>query len=406
MQKCDFIELFRIQGTLMHDKPDSIYEYSPPIKVEVDKFLQLFDIILNLNDDSILTGFLYNIGPYITCNCQKFTEQDKIMLWNGFLKYFDRIEEYSAIYGYIEAITQACLYGIFPPQSYIEYLQANLSPNDTIKPFVLISLYSELPHEFIDDCTKEFIPVLNQTFITADSSYIAYQLIFLEKIIETEEHVQLIDISDIWKGVYQFTKDHPDNFLSIMNPLHKLKKKIGVLFETVDAFIESKISELADETISVEKKLELLIPLIRLIPFVSPKDLETLLIYSMVIISYYISSHDNIPNKLHDAFDDALMASHSREVFTDILMTCQKALNSEYYPAAIVILAKFHEGIERFNPQEMVIFDAIIDGIKSEYPIKPPLFHSLLEFIPDFNNFSKEGQDKMIVFLIDRKSVV
>ena len=84
MESIDLLPLLHQQGLSIIEKKDGYHRPSFSLNVVTKEFIELFKVVKNTINPTIIAGFCFNILPYITKNGPKFSEQEATALCEKF----------------------------------------------------------------------------------------------------------------------------------------------------------------------------------------------------------------------------------------------------------------------------------------------------------------------------------
>lgn len=379
MSNIDFqveIEDLKNFGSNVIENPSLYFSSFPKLELPFNQFLNFFDFILSQNDPLTLTGLCLVLSDYL--NSLTLSTEQIEQIWNRFQILSFVIDIYPALFGYLEALQNLAI--ISPiPQSFLDILIKQNTQNEKIKPLILIYLYPYIPLVLIPEHSSYFASLISQCYPNANE----YQSIQLINIVG---QLQLTDqqlsseigqflLQNMWDRLYYIIDSNPNCFPEIVEKLQKLTYLYSNLFDYPNPCLEEKVNYFIRNSDKVS--VISLCTLLRLSPYLTQESFQMFFSFFMKILALHLVTYSSLPQNVIDAFHQ-LSHVKNRNYFFDISHFCHENLQTELFPAAVVIYALLIKKFDTlFSPQETFLVLQILKGLESEYPAKDPLLFAL-----------------------------
>ncbi|OHT07158.1 hypothetical protein TRFO_01280 [Tritrichomonas foetus] len=383
--------------------------YSQSTKVAdfaIDEFIGFFDQIMISNDKDLLLGFCYSIGPFILKNYSRIRKDQIIDFWDGLIKLSILITEEIEIYGFCEAISAICFKCFEIADTFFDFLIDPKAHNSEIKPPILITLYNDLPEDFISNHADVFAPLISNYFLTADPVHKALNLVLVTALDFSGEKLRNIPNfeNNLWSSIFDLVSNHHSYYHTLIGPFLKFKKLTPSFFTNSSDFIRLKVQEIVDSSFN-EENIQKIIPLLKLIPFLSLDDLDSLFRKIIPILSLFFFHVNSIPKEFTKALNESRKILRSKDSVLKIYSICCEFLETENYPAIIYLLGIFTDKFSIYYKDSFnLIFEKFINGLESSYPIKFPIIFAInenLDFVYSLKDNNVLLKEKIIPMLFE-----
>ena len=366
--------------------------YITSLNISVDTFVSFFDtIFLSKNDDEIV-GFLFSIGPFITKNLENVKKKHVEEIWDGFIKLSIFVNHGLQLDALCEAMSTMCLHTLGMTDAFLDYLIDPKIQNSEIKVQILISLYPYLPERFLQHNAELFAKLISQFMIKTKKLQFIFCLGLINELEYSYKHFLEIDDFEInfWTPIYKWIQKDPSCYPSIVGELIEMKRKHKTkgFFENSCPFLKSKIREIVainekEKSSLNNNDIQMLLPISRLIPFLSINDIRILIPNIIEILAFYFLYNDSIPKDLLLAFEDAQKFIEVN-IFYEVAMCIYKIIaqyvESSFYPSTLFLLGIFLDKISiHFKDSFEPILYLLISGLESNYPLKYPIVCAINE---------------------------
>lgn len=357
---------------------DNFYlETTKPMNIPIKTFLSLFNIIHNSQDDDLILGFCFSIGPYISNNRTIIKSNYSHEIWANFITFSEIINDPIQVFGFCEAVLTASFCFLSIDQSFLDFLVDNNKPlkSTILKPSLLVSLYSDFDVDFIPRHSKELISMITEFFNESIPIHCILNLYLVNLLNFTSSELKNYPNfeKNLWSSVYRVVSVDSSYFGSLLDPLFKFRKLNESFFSSSNEFISSKIDEIVTNSYQ-DENMNRLVTLAYLMPFFSVDDVEKFMNKVIPIVSLYLAYRKKIPKELTSALNESKNLLGVYSVAMKLYSVCSTFLETEFYPAVIYFLSIFLNAFKSHYPQcYIAIIEKFMCGLESSYPIKFPL---------------------------------
>lgn len=205
---------------------DFYLNHTDPLNIPINTFLNLFDIIQNLKDNDLTSGFCFSIGPYISNNRSVIKSKYSHDIWSKFFTFSENINEPIQIFGFCEAVLTTSFCCLSIDQLFLDFLVDDKSLQSTIlKPSFLVSLYSDFQVDFIPHQTKSLIPIITKYFIESIPMHCILNFYLVNSLNLSGEELKSYPNfeNNFWSSLYRIISTDSFYFQMLLNPLFQLE---------------------------------------------------------------------------------------------------------------------------------------------------------------------------------------
>lgn len=370
---------FKEEGSKIKKETTNTFYLKPSNSIELPykQFLILFNQIVNSKDPETILGLCFSLSAYVSSNYIDMKNDKSNQFWICLINLGKIINDPLQAFGYCEAVLITSFYCLEIPQIFLAFLLSDQIPTKSVQVTLLITLYMDLPFDFIESNSNVLFPSISDYFLT--SSFPIFQILnlYLVNSLKIQAENVLIDFeTNLLSSMYTILANDDTQYQMISKPLSKFRKVHPNFFAKSSSFISSKIKELSFESIQD------ICPLIFLIPTFSEEDLLMFLNTITPIISHYIATQKKLPKILTAAFKKMKNKLDTYSIVMSLYTFCSQIIETEHYPTAIYLISIFlNKFSSTYKRCTLPIIEKIIFGLESNYPIKFPLAFSVYENI-------------------------
>lgn len=321
----EIINTFKSTGKAILEE---ITDKTIPIRGSPDNFINACIQSIQSKDPLAILGICFNFAPYVSYN---FEQIDKSKFWEILINLSPFINEPTTIYGYLEAVAEMTIKSRKISDEFLLFLKSNTElPNVMLKPLLLTAVFDYLPSHFIFHNTDYFLPLVLNAFQINDFLYRSNFLLILSRMNLNVQTINSIpNFSNIiWNFIFE-TSLSDTNFPVLSNPMEKFRELVPDFFDLPNEVISQKL-QLIDESN--------LYGLIRLLPFLNPKDFQCV----FEAILSFVSTKICVQKKINEAIFDSLVCNFNDQATEYMFSFLSKNLIRLFDDVSIYIYSLYY----------------------------------------------------------------